>query len=69
MNRTRTDKGSLVFGLFFLGIALWWAVMQVVGASLNLDMLGWLVAAALVTVGVVGVLSALRSGRDRHSDD
>jgi len=61
MRPHRTDGVSLSFGLIFLLIALWWAVSQVV--TLHLPALGWLVAGALILFGVVGLLGAIRSGR------
>jgi len=61
MKPHRTDGVSLGFGVFFLLIALWWAVSRVV--SVQLPALGWLVAGTLILFGVVGVLGAIRSGR------
>jgi hypothetical protein len=61
MRPHRTDGVSLSFGLLFLAVALWWAVAQVV--TVRLPALGWLAAGALILFGVVGLLSAIRSGR------
>jgi hypothetical protein len=61
MKPHRTDGVSLSFGLIFLAVALWWAVAQVV--TVRLPALGWLAAGALILFGVVGLLSAIRSGR------
>lgn len=61
MKPHRTDGVSLSFGLLFLAVALWWAVAQVV--TVRLPALGWLAACALILFGVVGLLSAIRSGR------
>ncbi|WP_030436590.1 phage holin family protein [Actinoplanes subtropicus] len=61
MKPHRTDGVSLSFGLIFLLVALWWAVSRVV--DLHLPALGWLVAAALIVFGVIGLLGAIRSAR------
>ena len=61
MKPHRTDGISLSFGLIFLLVALWWAVSRVV--DVHLPASGWLVAAALIVFGVIGLLGAIRSGR------
>jgi hypothetical protein len=61
MKPHRTDGVSLSFGLIFLTVAMWWAIAQV--TAIKLPALGWLAAGALILFGVVGVLSAIRSGR------
>lgn len=61
MRPHRTDGVSLAFGLFFLMIALWWAVSRVV--DLRLPALGWMVAGGLIIFGAIGLLGAIRSGR------
>jgi hypothetical protein len=61
MKPHRTDGVSLSFGLIFLAVAVWWAIAQV--TAIKLPALGWLAAGALILFGVVGVLSAIRSGR------
>jgi hypothetical protein len=61
MKPHRTDGVSLSFGLIFLAVAMWWAIAQV--TAIRLPALGWLAAGALILFGVVGVLSAIRSGR------
>ena len=61
MKPHRTDGISLSFGLIFLLVVLWWAVSQVV--TLRLPAVGWLVASALILFGVIGLLGAIRSGR------
>jgi hypothetical protein len=62
MKPHRTDGVSLSFGLIFLAVALWWAVSQVV--DIRLPNAGWLVAGGLILFGVVGLLGAIRSGRN-----
>jgi hypothetical protein len=61
MKPHRTDGVSLSFGLIFLAVAVWWAIAQV--TAVRLPALGWLAAGALILFGVIGVLSAIRSGR------
>ncbi|WIM97212.1 phage holin family protein [Actinoplanes oblitus] len=65
MKPHRLDGVSLTFGLFFLLIAIWWAVSQVV--TLHLPALGWTVAGGLILFGVVGLLGAISSGRRDQS--
>ena len=63
MKPHRTDGVSLSFGvLFLLGVA-WWAVSRVV--NIHLPAVGWMVAAALILFGVIGLLGALRSAGRR----
>ncbi len=61
MRPHRTDGVSLTFGLIFFGIALWWAVSQVM--TVRLPAAGWLVAGALIVFGVIGLNGVVRSGR------
>ncbi|MGH3661657.1 MAG: hypothetical protein ACRDT8_15670 [Micromonosporaceae bacterium] len=64
MRPHRTDTASLVFGLLFLGIAGWWLLAQITDFSLSLEVMAWLGAGVLVTVGGLGIAAAIRSGRD-----
>jgi hypothetical protein len=61
MKPHRTDGVSLSFGLIFLGIVGWWLVEQV--TDVHLPALGWLAAGGLILLGVMGLGSAIRSGR------
>jgi predicted permease len=61
MKPHRMDGVSLSFGLIFVAIALWWGISRLV--TVHLPNPGWLVAAALIFFGVVGLLGAIRSGR------
>jgi hypothetical protein len=66
MKRHRTDAVSLVFGLAFLFIALWWLIGRSV--SVGLPMLGWILAAALISLGALGLVGALRANRPGKRD-
>jgi hypothetical protein len=61
MKRHRTDGVSLVFGVVFLLVAAWRLLGQTV--HIGLGTLAWVVALALILIGGVGLLGALR-GRD-----
>ncbi|HEY0002082.1 MAG TPA: hypothetical protein VGB74_16645 [Actinoplanes sp.] len=61
MKPHRMDGVSLSFGMFFLLVALWWAVARIV--DIQLPAAGWLVAGGLIVFGVIGLAGALRSGR------
>jgi hypothetical protein len=56
VKRHELDVVSLVFGLFFAAVASWWGVNQL--GNLNIP-LGWPLAAALLTAGLVGLIGAL----------
>jgi thiol:disulfide interchange protein len=62
----RTDRVSLAFGLVFLATVAWWLVGR--NFSIDLPAAGWLVAAALIVFGVLGLVGALRSDRGRDAD-
>jgi hypothetical protein len=59
MKSHRTDGVSLGFGLLFLAIAGWWLVRRYY--TFDVPNLGWIVAAALITLGIVGVVGSLAS--------
>jgi hypothetical protein len=61
MRRHRTDGVSLVFGVIFLLVAAWWLLGNTV--HIGLGTLGWVIAVALIAIGGLGLLGALR-GRD-----
>jgi len=61
MNRHRTDATSLVFGVIFLLVAAWGLLGHTV--HIGLGTLAWAVAVALILLGGLGLLGALR-GRD-----
>jgi len=64
----RTDALSLVFGLLFLGFAGAWAADQFLGLDWIVDWdlphLGWIIAGALVLVGLLGILASIRRDKD-----
>ncbi|GAA1735403.1 hypothetical protein [Luedemannella helvata] len=61
MNRHHTDAVSLTFGLIFLVIVVAWASGSYLDVSL--PNLGWLLALALIGLGLLGVLLNLRPRR------
>lgn len=61
MKAHRTDLVSFVFGLLFVGLALWWLLAQILG--LALPAVGWFLAGALVLIGLLGLVGAVRSAR------
>jgi hypothetical protein len=61
MKPHRTDGVSLTFALIFLSMAAWWLIAQLV--DLELPVVGWFVASALILLGALGLIGALRSGR------
>ena len=64
MKAHRTDLVSFAFGLVFLALSLWWLLARILG--LTLPPVGWFLAGALILIGVLGLVGALRSGR--HAD-
>ena len=66
MRPHRMDAVSLGFGLFFLLCPLLWVALH--NVDLRLPDVGWFVAGALILVGVLGAIGALRSGRSRAED-
>lgn len=61
MRPHRTDGVSLTFALIFLSLVFWWLVAQLF--DLPLPAVGWFVAGALILLGALGLLGALRAGR------
>ena len=64
MKAHRTDVVSFAFGLVFLALSVWWLLGRILG--LTLPPVGWFLAGALILIGLLGLLGALRSGR--HTD-
>jgi hypothetical protein len=71
MKSHRTDVVSLVFGLIFLLVAGWWAAVHYFDLhwdyTWDVPNLGWIVAAGLILLGLLGILSTLR--RDPPATD
>lgn len=61
MKSHRTDGVSLTFGLVFLVMAGWYLAARLV--DLDLPMMGWAVAGALIVLGLLGLAGALRTSR------
>ena len=61
MKKHRTDGTSLVFGVVFVLVAIWLVFGRTV--HIGLGTLAWAIAVALIAIGGVGLLGALR-GRD-----
>lgn len=61
MKRHRTDATSLVFGVLFLLVGAWGLFGRTV--HIGLGTLAWAAAVALILLGGLGLLGALR-GRD-----
>jgi uncharacterized membrane protein YagU involved in acid resistance len=61
MNRHETDVFSLVFGVAFLVVAAAWVVAKVVDISWL--SIGWLFAAGMVLIGLLGIFTAIRPSR------
>ena len=55
----------LVFGLFFLGLAGAWALVE--AEWINTDSLAVLAPAVLIIAGVIGLAASLASSRNRRS--
>jgi hypothetical protein len=61
MKPHRIDGVSLTFGLFFLVLAAWYLLAQLV--HVDLPMMGWSLAGGLILLGLLGLVGALRSSR------
>jgi hypothetical protein len=61
--RRRVDVPALIFGLIFMAIAGFWFLDMNIGFGLPAT--GWLIALALIALGVLGILGALRSNSNR----
>jgi hypothetical protein len=58
MKRHDSDAISLVFGSVFLGVVVWWSLAKLAG--IDPPRMSWFLAGALIVVGLLGVLAALR---------
>lgn len=66
MTSHSTDGVSFAFGLVFLGVALLWAVSQVI--PLAPAVIGWFVIGTLAALAVAGIAGAATAAR-RHPDN
>ncbi|GGK18710.1 hypothetical protein GCM10010124_09140 [Pilimelia terevasa] len=62
MRSHRTDALSLVFALFFLAGAAWWTLGRQL--DVRLPAAGWFVAGGVALFGLLGLMAALRRGRE-----
>jgi hypothetical protein len=67
MKPHRTDAVSLIFGTIFLIVVLWWLLGRTV--SIGLPTLGWATAVVLIVLGGLGLVGALRGGREPARKD
>jgi hypothetical protein len=67
MKTHRTDAVSLVFGLLFLGAVGVWLIGPAL--SVRLPLAGWLLAGALIVVGILGLIGAVRGGSGTDASD
>ena len=67
MNRHGTDGVSLAFGLIFAAFVAWWLLFRLV--TVAAPGAGWVLAAALLVFGALGVVTTLTSWRNRKPDD
>jgi hypothetical protein len=58
VKRHSTDTVSLVFGLIFAAIIVWWAVAVLTNDSLHLPA-AWVGVGTLIVIGIVGLATAL----------
>jgi hypothetical protein len=65
MSRHRTDGVSLIFGIIFLLVAGWSLLGRTI--HIGLGTLAWVIAVALIALGGLGLLGALR-GRDNEQN-
>lgn len=65
MNKHDTDAVSLTFGLVFLTLVGWWLLVRWV--TVEPPGLGWFAGAAMIVIGVSGLLVTLVSWRARRT--
>jgi hypothetical protein len=67
--RHRTDYVSLIFGLIFLAVVGWWAAAYYLDweISVHLPDAGWILAGALILLGLIGIGASMR--RDRREGE
>lgn len=68
MKRHHRDGLSLVFGVIFLLVVVWWAVGRTTHL-MTLPTFGWFAAFGLIVVGALGLVGALRGHRHGGDED
>jgi hypothetical protein len=68
MRRHRTDAVSLGFGLLFLAIAGWWVLSRYLDLGIDVPHTGWVAAALLIVLGLLGVAASLRRNPAQPGD-
>jgi hypothetical protein len=63
MTRHRTDPVSLIIGLIFVSLAVWWLLVQVTDAVV--PAVGWLITFGLILLGVLGLVVNVRADLHR----
>ena len=66
MKRHSTDLVSLVFGVIFLAASGWWLAGRYV--HLDVPHLGWITAAVLIGLGLLGLFGSLRGERTERTE-
>ncbi len=67
MKKHSTDIVSLAFGLIFLSVAGWWLAGRFLDLRIDVPHLGWIAAATLIGLGLLGVWASLRHTEPQES--
>jgi hypothetical protein len=59
MRRHRTDPASLIVGLVFVSLSIWWLLVQVTDAVV--PAVGWLITIGMILLGVLGLIVNVRA--------
>lgn len=67
MKPHHTDRVSLGFGLFFLGVAVFWVIVETTG--MGAAAVAWSAVCGMLLVGLLGLAGIAASLRRRRTDD